>query len=259
MTSTMKNKLSDLLVHRIIPIVILLSMWEIAALIYNKPYFLPGLFDTFLALIRIIQTNDFLLIIILTLLRIFAGILLGTLTAVLLALASYKVKFIHSLLSPLNSVIKATPVASIIILLWVSMNGNSLAIFVSFMMVFPIIWQNIYDAFSSIDNELIEVSRVYGFSLKKRMKILILPALKQYFIPAFVTAIGLAFKAEIAAEIIAGVRNSIGQMIYYAKDAPKIDEMFAWTVIGVFLSMLIEWLARLILMPKKNKRAEVTV
>ncbi len=259
MNSIMKNKISDFLLHKILPIIILLSIWEIAARIYDQSYFLPGLYETFSALIRIVGSKGFFKIITLTLLRIFAGITLGTLCGAFLALISYKVKFVHSLIAPLNSVIKATPVASIIILLWVSMNGNSLAIFVSFMMVFPIIWQNIYDAFTSIDRELIEVSRVFGFSFKKKLKILILPSLKKYFIPAFITSIGLAFKAEIAAEIIAGVRYSIGQMIYYAKDAPAIDEMFAWTIVGVFFSMLIERCAKTVLAATEKAKAEVAV
>ena len=251
-----KDVFIHVIVHKLLPIVILLSVWEIGARLYNKPYFLPGFFETLEALIRIIGEDDFFKIIFLTLLRVLTGIAIGTLTAALFAILSYKFSFLHSLFSPLNSVIKATPVASIIILLWVSMNGNSLAVFVSFMMVFPIIWQNIYDAFSSIDKELIEVSRVFGFSIRKKFELLILPSLKKFFIPAFITAIGLAFKAEVAAEIIAGVRNSIGQMIYYAKDAPKIDEMFAWTVVGVFFSMLIEWISRKVLMPKAKLKGD---
>ena len=139
------------------------------------------------------------------------------------------------------------------------MSGNALAIFVAFLIVFPIIFQNLYDAFESIDNQLIEASIIFEFSYKKRLKFLVLPVLKQYFVPAFITAIGLAFKAEIAAEIIAGIRNSIGQMIYYAKDEPAIDKMFAWTIIGVVLSILVEKLVKRVLSYKKasKRRAEI--
>ena len=80
--------------------------------------------------------------------------------------------------------------------------------------------------------------------------------MKQYFLPAFVTAIGLAFKAEIAAEIIAGVRNSIGQMIYYSKDALITSDVFAWTIVGVAFSIAIEKIARRLLLPKSGIKAE---
>ena len=139
------------------------------------------------------------------------------------------------------------------------MNGNALAVFIAFLMVFPIIWQNLYDAFSSIDTNLIEVSRVFQFSYKKRLKLLVLPALKRYFLPAFVTAIGLAFKAEIAAEIIVGVRDSIGQMIYHSKDALITADVFAWTIVGVGFSIIIESLARRVLLPQNARKTEAEI
>ena len=257
--STMKSKLYHFLLHRLFPVVFWLAVWEIAAGIINHSYFLPGLWETLLAIKKIITEPGFLKIVSNTLLRIFAGIASGTLLATVFAILSHRFRILYSLISPINSVIKATPVASIIILLWISMNGNSLAIFVSFLMVFPIIWQNLYDAFSSIDNRLIEVAEVFQFNYRKRLCLLVFPALKQYFLPAFVTAIGLAFKAEIAAERIAGVRNSIGQMIYYAKDAPAIDEMFAWTAVGVSLSITIEKLAKSLLLPKNRRKGAAEI
>ncbi len=255
----MKNKLTSFLLHKIFPILFWFSIWEIAALIVDRSYFLPHIHETVLALFRIISTPEFPRVALMTLLRVLSGIALGTLFGSLMAIVSHKIKIVYSLLSPINSVIKATPVASIIILLWISMNGNSLAVFVAFLMVFPIIFQNLYDSFASIDNELIEVARVFEFSYKKRLKLLVLPALKQYFLPAFVTAIGLAFKAEIAAEIIAGVRNSIGQMIYNAKDSLLTAEVFAWTIVGVAFSIIMEKLARVLLLQKSDRKTEAEI
>lgn len=255
----MKNKLLDFLFYKLIPIVFWLSVWEIAALIVDRSYFLPHVNETFVSLYHIVSSSEFTKIATLTLLRVIAGITLGTLCGTILAIISHKFKIVYSLISPINSVIKATPVASIIILLWISMNGNVLAVFVAFLMVFPIIWQNLYDAFSSIDKDLIEVSRVFEFTYTKRLKLLVFPALKKYFLPAFVTAIGLAFKAEIAAEIIAGVRSSIGQMIYNAKDALITADVFAWTIIGVLFSISIEKLAKQLLLPKSLRKTEADI
>ena len=255
----MKNKLTDFLLHKLFPILFWLCIWEISALIVNRSYFLPHIHETALALFRIISDSDFPRIAFMTLLRVLSGIALGTIFGAFMAIISRKFKIIYSLLSPINSVIKATPVASIIILLWISMNGNALAVFVAFLMVFPIIFQNLYDAFASIDNELIEVARIFEFSYKKRLKLLILPALKRYFLPAFVTSIGLAFKAEIAAEIIAGVRNSLGQMIYNAKDSLLTAEVFAWTIVGITFSIIIEKLAKTLLLQKHITKTEAEI
>ena len=255
----MNKKVLFFFLHVIVPIIFWLAVWEICAVIVDRSYFLPHISETADALYRIVTSIGFFKVCLSTLFRVLIGIALGTLSGAFMAIISHKIKFIHSLLAPINSVVKATPVASIIILLWISMNGNTLAVFVAFLMVFPIIFQNLYDAFESIDIELIEVSRVYEFSYKKKLELLVLPALKKFFIPAFVTSIGLAFKAEVAAEIIAGVRNSIGQMIYNAKDALITAEVFAWTIIGIAFSIIIEKITKIILIRKNDTKKEAEI
>ncbi len=255
----MLNKLWHFVLHILLPVVFWLSVWQIGAMAVGRSYFLPTVPQTLEALVGIIREEDVLRVVIMTLGRVLRGLALGTLVGASLALLSHKFKLIYSLVSPALSVIRATPIASVIILLWISMNGDSLSVFVAFLMVLPIIWQNLYDAFSSIDTELTELTYSYEFSYFKRLKILVLPTLEAYFIPAFLTAIGLAIKSEIAAEIIAGVKDSVGRMIYHSKDAYDTAAVFAWTIIGIALSILLERLAGLLFRSrlKKIKRSEV--
>ena len=82
---------------------------------------------------------------------------------------------------------------------------------------------------------------MYQFSLTKRLRVLILPSIKPYFLSACKTAIGLAWKAGVAAEIIAMPPQTIGTMIGEAKLYIMSAEMFAWTLTVVLLSILIEF------------------
>ena len=256
----MEARIKRLILHKILPVLILLVIWEISACIYDKAVFFPSVHQTFFALVEILKSEEFLKVVYMTFTRVLCGLFYGTLSGCAFAILSYKVKFIHSIMIPLLSVIKATPIASIIILLYISpLNGNAIAILISFLIVFPIVWQNVYDAFNSIDKDLIEVAKIYEFSFIKKLKFLILPELKKFIIPATVTSIGLAFKAEIAAEIIAGVNDSIGQMIYYAKDVPAADRVFAWTIIGILLSILVEWCAKKLLIRTNEEAREEIV
>ncbi len=252
MKFSMSNKLKVLCFKILLPLVFWLGVWQVLSIIVNRAYFLPSVPETAEALGKILLSKDFIRISGLTLLRVIFGLLFGTVFASVFALSAHKIPFIHHILSPAVTVIKATPIASVIILLWISMNGNTLSAFVAFLMVFPVIFQNLYDGFSSVDKELSELCTSYGFSYIKRLKILILPTLKKYFIPAFITSVGLAFKSEIAAEIIAGVRNSIGQMIYHSKDAYDTAAVFAWTIVGISFSIILESLCKLLLGRVKN-------
>jgi len=256
----MLSKIKNVSIRFLLPLVFWLGVWQIAALIVNRSYFLPTVPETFLSLIDIIKSDVFLTTVSMTLLRIVFGLLLGISLGIALGIAAFKSKILYSLLSPAISVIKATPVASIIILLWISMSGDKLSVLIALLMVLPIVWQNVYDGLSAVSPELSELATAYEFSFMKKVRILVLPTLSDFLIPALISATGLAFKSEIAAEIIAGVRNSIGQMIYNSKDAYNTSAVFAWTVIGIFFSVLFEKLVRYLLSKlKKNAKREVRI
>ena len=82
---------------------------------------------------------------------------------------------------------------------------------------------------------------MYRFSLSKRLRVLIFPSIKPYFLSACKTSIGLAWKAGVAAEIIAMPQGTIGTMIGEAKLYIMSAEMFAWTLTVVLLSLAIEF------------------
>lgn len=228
-------------------IIFLLSVWQFAAIIIDHPFLLPSIPDTLKSLLDLVVTKEFYLSTFYTLCRVFFGLLLGSLLGIVLAVSAYKVTIIKILLAPLVSIMKATPIASIIIVLYILMSGNALSIVIAVLMVFPIVWQNITDAFKAIPRELREVCDVFEFSFSKRLKVLYLPTLLKYFLPAFITAIGFAWKATVSAEIIAYTQNSIGQYINDAKyefDSPKV---FAWTLTVTLLSIAFEKIATCLL------------
>lgn len=254
--STMLSKIKRFSVSFLLPLVFWLGFWQVCALIVNRSYFLPTVPETLDALCQVILDDSFIRIVSLTLVRIIFGLLFGTVLGIVFGILSYKSKIIYSLISPVLSVVKATPVASIIILLWISMSGDRLSVLIALLMVLPIIWQNVFDGLSQINKELSEIAYCYEFSFIKKMRILILPTLNSFLIPAVITATGLAFKSEIAAEIIAGVRDSIGQMIYYAKDSLNTAMVFAWTIVGIFFSIIFEKLIRFTLSRLKKSKKE---
>ena len=236
----MKNKILITVARILVPLLFWVCVWDISSLLINNAYFLPSVSKTFSALLVIIRSKYFFKVVMFTLLRVIIGLFLGCVLGIILAFLSNAFSSVKSLVSPLMSVIKSTPVATFIIILWVIMSGDSLAVFIAILMVMPIIWQNTLDGFDSIDRDLMEVCHVYEFSFVKKMKLLILPTLKKFLIPAIITSTGLAWKSEIAAEIIAYTKNSIGQYINDAKYNFDTSSVFAWTIIIIVMSISLE-------------------
>ncbi len=239
----MKDKLFSVL-KLIVPILFWCAIWEIGSTFINNNFLLPSIPSTLESLFELVKSESFYEAVILSLLRVTIGLVLGCVVGTIFAVLCQKFSIVKLIFSPLISVIKSTPVASFIVVLWVILSGDALSVFIGFLMVMPIIWQNVIEGFNSIDPRLSEVADVFEFSYAKRFKLLIFPALRKYLIPGIITASGLAWKAEIAAEIIAYTKKSIGQGINDAKYNMDTSTVFAWTIVIIFFSIMLEKLTK---------------
>ena len=229
------------IIYIVLSIVAWLLIWELGASIVNNVAFFAGVGDTFKALGSLVITLDFWKTILFSMLRIAFGFFAGVIVGILLAFICHKSEFLHKFFSIGISVIKSTPVASIIIILWVFIGGARVASAIALFMVAPIIWQNIMNGFMSIDPNLDEVAHVFEVTGFKRFKLLVFPALIRYFVPAALTSVGLAWKSGIAAEIITVAKNSIGYEIKNYKDMFDSDYMLAWTLVVITISIIFEY------------------
>ena len=244
--STIKNKLLRAL-KLIVPTVFWLIVYEVMALLIGNSYFFPRLSLVLEALFSILATKTFFSVCAMTLLRVLTALLLGILIGIALGLISARFSIIYSTLNPFMSAVKATPVASLIIVLWIMLSGDALSIIIALFMVMPMIWQSTYNSFDTVDKGLLEVADVFELSIKYRFATLYLPNLKKYLIPSVITSVGLAWKSEIATEIIAYTRNSIGQLINDGKYNLDTPAVFAWTLIVVVFSILFEAITKMLL------------
>ena len=166
MISITKNKLKKLL-YTALGILFWCAVWQITALTLNKPYLIPTLPATLSALWEITASGKLFKTVLFTMLRVLLGLTTGVVFGVLLAFLANRFNFLQAIVSPIISVIKSTPVASFIVILWVLLDGGTLAVFIAFLMVMPIIWQNLTDGFSAISTELSELCDVFGASYTK--------------------------------------------------------------------------------------------
>jgi NitT/TauT family transport system permease protein len=138
-------------------LIIFLCLWDVCALLVSNSYFLPGVKETGAALLKLVSSEGFVKLILNSLFRVAIGLIIGILSGILLATLCTVLPISEHLVAPAISVMKATPIATIILILWFTFTDFSLAIFVVILMVTPIIWQNCYDGFRSISKEMNEV------------------------------------------------------------------------------------------------------
>ena len=225
----------------ILSVLFWVGVWELAAWRIGNKLLFPNLCIVLKTLWELLGTRDFYNATWHSLWNVLSGILIALAIGILLAVVTYKIPFMRELALPMITVIKATPVASFIVLLLIFIGAPKVPSIITFLIVLPVVWTNLDEGLRQQSKQLAEVARIYKIPFFKKLWIFTIPSVKPFFISACRTSLGLAWKAGIAAEIIAMPRGAIGTMIGEARLYLETEKMFAWTLTVILLSLLIEF------------------
>lgn len=224
----------------VLPLLFWGTVWSLLALRVDQPLLLPTPWAVAARLWELGSTAEFWLTAGMTLVRVFAGgavgVALGTLTAAL----SAKWFLADCLTAPVVKVIRATPVASFIILVWLWSPTAWVPAVVAALMALPVAWGSVGQAIAATDPQLLELCRVYRFDRWKTLRLCYIPSVRPGFAAGCRTALGLAWKAGVAAEALCLPRRAIGTQVYYSKLYLETPDLFAWTALVIVLSFLVE-------------------
>lgn len=226
--------------RRTVIVLFWLILWQILSDQIAKPIYLVGPIETVQALSRLTVTASFWRAVWGTLLRIGTGFGLAAMTGLLFGSLAHFLPFVAELLSPIVSLMKTVPVASFVILALIWAGAEQLALVISFVVVFPMIYLNTMAGLDSTDQQLLEMAQVFHISRWNRLWQIYRPAVAPYLLSACQVALGMSWKSGIAAEVIGTPEFSIGENLYMAKVFFSTDELFAWTAVVILLSFLFE-------------------
>ncbi|MEE0969503.1 MAG: ABC transporter permease subunit [Clostridia bacterium] len=236
----MQNKYIKKLIIFISVAAFWILIWFLAARAVGKELLLPSPMSVIRSLASLIKKKEFYIITLTSLFRVMSGIAFAVIFGISLAVITHISKIISALASPLLTVIKATPVASFIILALVWIERGRLPVFISFLMVMPVICTNIQTGLREVEPSLLEMAKVFKVHTLQCIRDIYIPSVMPYFTSAVRTSLGLAWKAGIAAEVLAVPKNSIGKELFNSKSYFETSELFAWTLLVILLSLVIE-------------------
>lgn len=217
-----------------------LAVWQALSMLTAKPVLFASPLDTVKALLRLLPTEDFWAAAAGSLGRIALGFFLGLLLGLTLGVAAFRFFPVRTLLSPLLTMIKTVPVASFIILILVWFGSGPLAVIVALLIVLPQIYTAALAGLGSADRELLEMAKLFRVSPGRIAWRIYRPALSPYLLGACASALGMSWKAGIAAEVIGTPLHSIGEQMYLSKIYMDTAELFAWTATVILLSTVFE-------------------
>ncbi len=221
-------------------VLLALLVWQIAAMLIDSRILISTPLAVLKRLLTIWQEEGFWKTVFFTLSHIAAGYVLAVAAGLLAAFAAAWNRWIEVLLRPWVVTFRSVPVASMVVIFLIWVSSRNLSVIISFLVVFPVIYTNTLAGLKARNRELSEMAAVFRLSAGRRLRYITLPQIRPHLLSACSVTAGMAWKAGVAAEVIGTPPASIGKMIYQSKIWLNTDDLFAWTLILVLLSVLFE-------------------
>lgn len=239
--SSTDNKKTNYVFY-ILGILFIFVLWVFGSSFVNNDYIIPSVSQTISSLFDLLTSGNTYVILGHTLLRLLISISVCFVGGVCLgSLSKISPKF-NAFVKPLFALLKTLPVAVLIILLLVLIDGNSLYFIVGFV-VLPIVYEATINGLDSIDKNIVEDIKMNSNITPVVLVKIYLPLTTPYLVTSLLQSFGLGLKVLVMAEFISNAENSIGnEIIFYRDIANEMSYVFAWSIILILFVLLIDFL-----------------
>lgn len=217
-----------------------IAVWWIGAELFGNPLLLPTPVHVLRCLVNLSATAAFWKTIFLSIGRILLGVITSVILGVVMALLTHRSQIANALIAPAMTAMQVTPVASFAILVLIWLDRDWVPVLICGIMVLPIIWSSVSAGIQATDIQLLEMASVYKIPPANVLLRIYLPAVMPFFRSACINALGLGWKTGIAAEVLTVPKVSIGRMISESKLYLLTEELFAWTLTVIILSLILQ-------------------
>ena len=220
--------------------VIWMIIWYLASHLVGSELILPGPHAALKALVKMLGTGDFYLNVLWTVIRTVLGIVISFSLGALFAFLADRSAALREFLRLPVSFFKSIPVMAIIIYVILVVRSNWVAVVVCFLMCFPIAYTNILNGLSALDVKKIELGRMLGLNGRQMRKFIIRPSLETQIRTALNLITSMSWKVVVASEVLAIPKHSIGYQMLNSKYYLETADLFAYMIVLIVLSLLME-------------------
>lgn len=227
-------------VYKISAAALALLLWQLVALKVGSDMLLASPVQVIVRLFRILPEKDFFGTVLYSFGRISLGFAAAFVSGLVSGVLAGRFRAVEYLLWPYVTAFKSVPVASFIILLLIWLDFTALTVVIAFLIAFPAIYSNVLQGMHSTDRKMTETADIYRLSPLNRLIYVYMPSVKPYLISSSGVAVGMAWKAGVAAEVIGMIDGSIGEKLYNAKVYFRNADLLCWTLVIIIVSIISE-------------------
>ena len=217
---------------------VLILIWELGSLVLGASIILPSPLEVLKELASLVSSQDFIANLGFTILRALESFIIIVLTGSIAGILAVRSHIFNSIIKPLVTVFKATPVMSVILLAYIWLRTGAVPVFSAFLMAFPVMFVQTMAGYRNIDQKLLAMCQIYAINGKERIKHLIIPSLLPYLITGAKQTLSMIWKVVIAAEVLTLPKHGIGRALQLAQIQLETPKVFAWTIVAILLTAL---------------------
>ena len=169
---------------RILAVLFWIAVWQIASMWLGQEILLASPVSVIRRLFELIFTGDFWHSAGFSFGRIVLGFSMALILGILLAVLAFLSRTVEILVNPVLTAVKSTPVASFIILCLIWIPSRNLSVFISFLMVLPVIYTNILEGIRQTDRQILEMAKVFQVSMGRQIRYIYVSQILPYFVSA---------------------------------------------------------------------------
>jgi len=241
----------------ILSVFIIFLIWLMFDLIIDNSLLLPNFFEVIKAMGNIFSDKASLFAILNSLFRLLTGLFIAFIFGFSFGIFSGLNKNFETVINPIVTVLRTIPVISITVIILIVAGFSLTPYIITFLMIFPLIYQGIYGAIKGINQELIDVYKLEDDQLFSRIIHCYIPLISDDIKTSLLQSLGLGIKVLVMAEYLSQTQNSIGNLLYLAKISIEYAEVFAWSIILVIIALVFETIInhykKIIIQKKVNK------
>jgi len=230
----------------VISVLSLLTIWQMTSLALDSQILMPGVIDVLLRLFELFFSKNFIYNVLSTVIRAFDSFLIIIILATIFGTLSGKFKILGWFMTPILTVLKTTPVMSVILLAFIWFETGTVPIFSAFLMGFPIMYMMMEGAVENLEFEMDQMCYLYGFTNSQKIRYYIIPTLAKSFSLGARQTLSMVWKVVVAAEVLTIPKFGVGAKMQFAQIQLETAEVFSWTLIAIILSALGDFLFNLI-------------
>lgn len=232
--------------YTLLSCVFFILLWQLIAIIINNDIFIPKIQQVVEAISAIFKDENSSKAIFSSFYRTMLSYILALIFSMILGVLSVVYPFFRYLMEPINSFGKTIPTMVLVVLSLVWFDKDATPFIVGFAISFPILYEGVRSGLMQIDKKIIDMTKIYEVSLKDKILKIYLPVMKFYFMSIFVSTFTLTFKVVIAGEVHGQPKFGIGSQIQLEKVNFNTSGIFAWIVIIVIISLILEIINKLL-------------